>query len=230
MRLVGSLSEDPRFYPWLSGRGNLRVLLQPLGISQAEIDAAIDRVGLLEVASKKVKTYSHGMRTRLGLAQAICGDPRVLVLDEPTTGLDPVWIRELRRILRDAADSGAAVLLSSHQLTEVEESCDRAVILRDGHVAAQGSLSEIVGSSGWYVVELREEDIPGAIAAFGGIGHERLSHGIRVEADSGRLVNELLASAGIVPESVRPEGSSLEQRFFELLGEDAGRNADSRLG
>lgn len=136
---TGSMIEEPAFYPWLSGRANLQVLANTRGgCPTEEISRVLDVVGLSEVASRKVKTYSQGMRQRLGLAAAMLGRPDLLIIDEPTNSLDPAGIREIRAVLRGLADRGATVFLSSHLLAEVEQVCDRVAVFVRGRLVEEG--------------------------------------------------------------------------------------------
>lgn len=220
MSRVGSMGEEPDFYPWLSARDNLRVLFDPLGVRRAAMDDAIERVGLGDVAGAKVRTFSHGMRTRLGIARAICGDPEILILDEPTNGLDPFWIRELRTIIADFRASGAAVFLSSHHLTEVEKSCDRVILVAGGRLIGEGRVDELLQQTGWHIVSVRSDDRPRAAEALVGLEYEQISEGFRVRADSGQSVSEALMAHGVAPESLRAEQPSLEGVFFDDENED----------
>jgi ABC-2 type transport system ATP-binding protein len=131
---VAGWVEDPRFYPYLSGRVNLELLaeLDGAGADRAAIDDALDRTGLLDRASERVNGYSTGMRQRLGIASALLRKPRLLLLDEPTAGLDPGGMRDMGALVRSLSDAGAAVLLSSHQIGEVEEVCDTFSVIRRG--------------------------------------------------------------------------------------------------
>ena len=130
---VAGFVEAPRFYPYLSGRKNLEMMAAlDGGDARARIDAALETVDLTDRARHKAGGYSHGMRQRLGIAAALLRAPRLLILDEPATGLDPAGMRDMRALIRRLADGGMTVLLSSHQLAEVEELCDRVAIVRDG--------------------------------------------------------------------------------------------------
>jgi ABC-2 type transport system ATP-binding protein len=131
---TGSMIEEPAFYPWMSGRANLEVLAATSGRQpdRAEVGNVLERVGLASVAARKVKVYSQGMRQRLGLAAALLGSPPLLIIDEPTNGLDPAGIREFRDLLRDLAAAGTTIFLSSHLLAEVEQVCDRVAVIAHG--------------------------------------------------------------------------------------------------
>ena len=145
LREVGALVGAPGFYPYLSGRANLRLLarLYP-AVDEARIAAVLRRVGLEAAADRKAKTYSTGMKQRLGLAAALLHRPRLLILDEPTSGLDPVGMAEMRTLLRDLAADGVTVFLSSHLLHEVEQVCDRVAVLHRGRLLAQGPVADLL--------------------------------------------------------------------------------------
>jgi ABC-2 type transport system ATP-binding protein len=144
---VGALVDGPGFVPHLSGRENLRLAWRMTRGSEAEagLDRALEIAGLGEAIDRPFKTYSHGMRYRLGLAQALLGAPELLLLDEPTTGLDPAHIREIREAIAGAAASGATVVFSSHLLSEVERICTHAAIMNGGRLIASGPVSELRG-------------------------------------------------------------------------------------
>ena len=142
---VGAIIEEPRFHPHLTGRENLHVHAAARDrAAHDRIDGAIARVGLAARADEKVKTYSLGMRQRLGVARCLLSDPELLILDEPMNGLDPAGILEFRNLIRELVDEGRTVLLSSHLLDEVEKTCDVVAIVDDGRVVAQGTIGEIV--------------------------------------------------------------------------------------
>ena len=145
---VGALIEGAAFAPYLSGITNLRLWWESNGASwdDADVDEALAVAGLGAAVERKVKTYSHGMKQRLGIARSLLGRPELLVLDEPATGLDPQELREIRRLLRRLADRGVTILLSSHLLSEVEISCSHVVVMDRGHLVATGSVPELVGA------------------------------------------------------------------------------------
>ena len=143
---VGAIVEEPRFHPFLTGRENLRVVAAAAARPRLRgSTAALARVGLAERADERVKRYSLGMRQRLGVARALLGDPELLILDEPTNGLDPAGIHEFRGMIRGFVAEGRTVLLSSHLLDEVEKICDAVAIVDRGRVVMQGSLGELAG-------------------------------------------------------------------------------------
>jgi ABC-2 type transport system ATP-binding protein len=148
---VAGFVEEPRFYPYLSARKNLELLAAyDGGGARGRIDEVLETVELAERAGDRVKGYSHGMRQRLGIAGALLRDPRLLLLDEPTTGLDPAGIRDMRDLVRRLAEQGMTIVLSSHILAEVEALCDRVAILRRGRVVFEGALAELRDEAGGF--------------------------------------------------------------------------------
>jgi ABC-2 type transport system ATP-binding protein len=147
-RAVGAVLEATGFHPGRSGRDHLRVLAQAGGIPRARVAEVLDLAGLAEAADRRMHGYSLGMRQRLGLAAALLGDPRVLILDEPGNGLDPAGMAELRDLLRGLADDGRTVLMSSHVLSEVAQTVDRVVIIAGGTLRYAGALASLTGAKG----------------------------------------------------------------------------------
>jgi ABC-2 type transport system ATP-binding protein len=190
---IGAFIEGPGFLPHLTGRENLRLFWAASGRpdDEAELDTALDIAGLDASIDRRVKTYSHGMSQRLGIAQAMLGLPEVLVLDEPTNGLDPPQIAEMREVLQRYAETGRTVMISSHLLAEVEQTCSHVVVLHRGRLVAAGSVAEIAGAGG---VQLAVDDPAGAAA--------------------------VLAAAGISAHAV-PARRALEDVFLDLVGEDS---------
>ena len=173
---VGALVEGPAFYPYLSGSDNLARLdaadptTQPKTRS-ARVAAALDRVGLSNAAAKRVKAYSLGMKQRLGIAGALLRPRSLLVLDEPTNGLDPQGTREVRALVRSLADDGSTVLVSSHLLAEVEQICTHVGVMSRGSLVAQGTLAEFRAESGQHV-QVDTPDVAAAVDVLGGLGLE----------------------------------------------------------
>ena len=147
---VGAFIEGPGFLPHLSGRDNLRLYWAATGRppEDADFETALDIAGLGASVDRRVKTYSHGMKQRLAIAQAMLGLPELLVLDEPTNGLDPPQIAEMREVLQRYAETGRTVVVSSHLLAEVEQTCTHVVVMHKGRLVAAGSVIEIAGSGG----------------------------------------------------------------------------------
>ncbi|PZS26336.1 MAG: ABC transporter [Pseudonocardiales bacterium] len=190
---LGAFIEGPGFLPHLSGRENLRLYWAASGraADEADFDTALDIAGLGASIERRVKTYSHGMKQRLGIAQAMLGLPEVLVLDEPTNGLDPPQIAEMREVLRRYADSGRTVVVSSHLLAEVEQTCSHVVVMHRGRLVAAGSVAEIAGAGG-----------------------------VQLAVDDPDRAAQVLAAAGITAHAV-PARRALEDVFLDLVGEDA---------
>ncbi len=145
LREVGTLIPPTGFLPYLSGRENLRLLARIYpNVDERRVEEVLDRLGLKGAAHRQVKTYSTGMKQRLGLAAALLHHPKLLILDEPTSGLDPIGMRDMRRLLRSLADEGITIFLSSHLLHEVEQICDRVAILAQGRVLAEGYVRDLL--------------------------------------------------------------------------------------
>ena len=219
---VGSLIEGPGFYPYLSGRDNLRVLAGYAGVPAARIGAVLEQVDLAGRARDRFGTYSLGMKQRLGVAAALLTDPELVVLDEPTNGLDPAGITEMRALLRRLAADGRTVLLSSHLLGEVEQICDRVAVVDGGRLVAEGAVAELVGL-GRLVVEAAPVESAAAVAR-GLLGADRVEvvgaelH-LRAGPDDTARVNRELVAAGIDVTGLRRAARTLEEVFLQLTGE-----------
>jgi ABC-2 type transport system ATP-binding protein len=227
---VGAIVEEPHFHPHLTGRQNLRVNAAARGPeATGRIDAALARVGLTKRADDRVKTYSQGMRQRLGVARCLLADPELLILDEPMNGLDPAGILEMRTMIGALVAEGRTVFLSSHLLDEVEKTCDAAAVIDQGRLIAQGTISELVrGARRELVIGCDDPraaidvlDSHPAVAA----AHES-ADGVRVELagnDGAASINARLVGAGIEVFRLEPVRESLEHRFLEItsrLGAD----------
>ena len=217
---TGSMIEEPAFYPWLTGRQNLQVLAASGGgCAAAECGRVLGVTGLSEVAGRKVRTYSQGMRQRLGLAAAMLGRPPLLIIDEPTNGLDPVGIREIRGLLRDLAADGTTVFMSSHLLAEVEQVCDRVAVIVRGRVVEEGAPARLGAIRRWIRVQVDAADTAVAGRLLARWPARQLEGQFLVEHDSGRDVNAALAAGGVIAESVTVELPRLEDRFLEIVEE-----------
>jgi ABC-type multidrug transport system ATPase subunit len=225
LRRVGAVVEAPAFYPYLSGRNNLVVLSRYAGTDPAQIDPAIERVGLAERAGDKVSGYSLGMRQRLGLAAAFMKDPALYLLDEPTNGLDPYGIAAMRRIIRDLADSGRTVLLSSHLLAEVEQVCDRIGIIHHGRLQLEQTMGELRGAGGRLRVVAspvdRAAEILRGVAGVDAV--EVTDGGLDVATDPANApaIARALVQASVDLVELRETSRSLEEAFMQLTGEPA---------
>jgi ABC-type multidrug transport system ATPase subunit len=245
LRGVGALIEEPAAWGWLSGRRNLEYMARAAG-PRAEREARLGRVdevvrlvGLEDAGGKKVKAYSQGMRQRLGIALAMLGAPRVLVLDEPTNGLDPTGMREIRVLLRRLADEGTTVFVSSHLLWEVEAMCDRVGVLARGRLVAEGPPSTLRAAPAELRIEV--DDADRARHVLGGLAGVTLAD--RGAAPAGgdivvRLaapatapeVNAALVRAGLAVSALVPQRASLEDTYLSLVGEDRADGAHGRPG
>jgi ABC-2 type transport system ATP-binding protein len=228
---VGSLVEGPGFLPHLSGYENLRSYWRATGrpSADAHLDEALEIAGLGDSIHRKTKKYSHGMRQRLAIAQAMLGLPELLVLDEPTDGLDPPQIAEMRRVLRRYATDGRAVLVSSHLLAEVEQTCSHVVVMHKGRIVASGPVDEVVGESP--SVQLEVSDVAEASRVLSGLGVRSVTpdggHGLIVDMD-GTPRTELVASlvrAGVGVDRVVPR-RRLEDAFLALVGDNSRGSGD----
>ncbi len=213
---LGALIERPSHFEWLDARRNL-VISSGRGLRAAReaIDSALELVGLKSNAKQRVSRFSDGMSQRLAIAGALLGDPKLLILDEPTNGLDPIWIKNLREILLHRRAGGTAVLLTSHLLSEVEKICDRVALLEAGRVACVVGPSELDGEGQWVRVRVASPDVSGALAALNQHELERETDGtILVKHSSTREVSRRLREAGIDPEELAPVRRTLEDRLF----------------
>jgi ABC-2 type transport system ATP-binding protein len=215
---VGAVVEEPAFYPWMSGRKNLRVLAdEGAPAPPGAVEDALELVGLAEAAGRKMKTYSQGMRQRLGLAAALLRRPRLLILDEPANGLDPAGIREFRDRFRALGEQGVTVFLSSHLLGEVERICDRVAIVDHGRLIAVGGVDELGQSFARLRIVVRPEEHVAAAALLAAFDPSSPAPGVFLVANAeGRRINAALAGGGIYADSIGQERSGLEERFLAL--------------
>jgi ABC-2 type transport system ATP-binding protein len=223
---VAGFVEGPTFYPYLSAGKNLRLLADyDGGGSRSHIDEVLELVDLRDRAGDKVGGYSHGMRQRLGIAASLLRSPRLLLLDEPTTGLDPAGMRDMRDLVRRLAADGITVLLSSHLLTEVEELCNRVAIIRKGRIVYEGSLADLMGTAlGGY--RLRTNDLERArtvCVAHQGIADVRVNGAdvhFTADEDAVAALSLSLAQAGVGITALVPETATLEELFLHLTEDD----------
>jgi ABC-2 type transport system ATP-binding protein len=221
---VGALLEETSFHPGRSGRNHLRVLAAAGGHPESRINELLDIVQLTPAANRRVKGYSMGMRQRLAIASALLGDPKVLILDEPTNGLDPEGIRWFRELLRHQAGEGRTVLVSSHLLAEVAQSVDDIIVLAKGQLRAQGTLEEVLGQGGETVTQVRSpyRDHMAAALEKRGYRHQALdAEWIDVYDVTPQQVGIAAAEDGITLYGLQPRQRSLEDTFLQLTGEHA---------
>jgi ABC-2 type transport system ATP-binding protein len=222
LRTIGAALEATAFHPGRSGRNHLRTLAIAAGIPTSRTEEVLEMVELEGAADRRVKGYSLGMRQRLALAAALLGEPRILILDEPANGLDPQGMRWLRDLLRDQAAGGRTVLVSSHLLSEVSQTADELVMIRDGKLIAQTSLAEFTAGGGAQL-RVRASNLPDLIAALGATpaivtregGEVLLVSGVAAEE-----IGDLALRRGIAIHELALQRQSLEERFIELMGEE----------
>jgi ABC-2 type transport system ATP-binding protein len=224
---VGAIVEEPRFHGHLTGRENLSVIAaarEPE--AHVRIDGALARVGLSQRANDRVKSYSLGMRQRLGVARSLLADPELLILDEPTNGLDPAGIQEFRHMIRGFVDEGRTVLLSSHLLDEVEKICDQVAIVDRGQVVVQGSIAELAADGKQTILVATSDNeqalrILGQHRAIQSVAPENggvriaLYPDVEAEAAAGDISRRLVFG-GVAIRRFEPTRVSLEQRFLEI--------------
>ena len=220
-RVVGAVLEAQGFHPARSGRAHLRVCAAALGVPDERVDDVLALVGLTDAAGRRVGGWSLGMKQRLALATALLGDPRVLILDEPANGLDPEGIAWLRGFLRGFAGQGRTVLISSHQLAEVEQAADDLVVIDAGRCVYAGALDELRGGSTRVLV--RSPDpvrLAGALAADGLAEIDTLSDGrLAVGGADAARVGDVALAAGVAVHGLVEDRGDLEQMFLQLVGE-----------
>jgi ABC-2 type transport system ATP-binding protein len=221
LETIGAALEATAFHPGRSGRDHLRGLAAAAKLPRSRVEEVLELVELKGAAGRRVKGYSLGMRQRLALAAALLGDPRILILDEPANGLDPQGMRWLRDLLRAQAAEGRTVLVSSHVLSEVDQTADELVVIRDGKLVSQTTLAEFT-ASGQVPSRVRAADperLAAALAARGA-SVERDDGALLVSGLSGEEIGELALAEGIALHELAPQRSSLEQRFLEVTSGD----------
>jgi ABC-2 type transport system ATP-binding protein len=229
---VAGFVEAPTFYPYLTGRRNLELLAAFDGGDAASlIESSLETVELSERAHDRVGGYSHGMRQRLGIAAALLRDPKLLLLDEPTTGLDPAGMRDMRLLIRRLAEQGMTVVLSSHLLAEVEEVCNRVAIVRSGRIVYEGEIAELKrGAGSSYRLSTTDDERAVAVArAQHGISDVRVvSSRITFTGDEGSVaeLSQALVEAGALIRALTPQTVTLEDLFFSLTESADGQEAE----
>jgi ABC-type multidrug transport system ATPase subunit len=220
---IGALIEAPGFYPSLSGRDNLRVLAHHSGAPRLRVDFILDEVGLAQRARDRFATYSQGMKQRLGVAAALLKDPELLILDEPTNGLDPAGMVEMRSLIRELAHGRRTVLLSSHLMQEVEQVCDRAGVISKGALIKEGTVDELRGENTLRVVAKPLEKAGRLIEGVSGVTAVATVDGVlrvKTDPDVAPAINHTLVNAGIAVWELAPERATLEEVFLELTNHE----------
>jgi len=217
---VGSMVEAPAFFPNFSGRRNLELHARIAGLGRAEVDRALDQVGLASRGRDPFRAYSLGMKQRLGLAAALVKDPELLILDEPANGLDPAGIKEVRDLVRRLGEEGRTVFVSSHLLGEVQQMCDRVAIIARGRLVTTGTVDEVLAHGHRAALVVRVAESERAAAVLRGAGFEVTVDGdalhVLAESEQAARVNELLANEGLYLSELRPAEIDLETVFLEL--------------
>jgi len=216
---VGSLVEGPAFYPYLSGQDNMRVVARYAGVPVSRIGEALRSVELADRASDKYTTYSLGMKQRLGVAAALLKNPELVVLDEPTNGLDPAGMRDMRRLVRALGADGRTVLLSSHLLGEVQQICDRVGVIDRGRMIFEGTVDQLRGGSELIVAAAPSDVARAALEAMHEVDGVRSREGalrVRAEDRHTALINRTLVAAGVAVTELRRDERQLEDVFLDM--------------
>jgi ABC-2 type transport system ATP-binding protein len=216
---TGSMIESPAFYPYLSGLDNLRLLAEYAEVPRQRVDEVLELVDLADRAPDRFSTYSLGMKQRLGVAAALLKDPELVILDEPTNGLDPTGMRDMRRLIRELGSDGRTVLLSSHLLGEVQQICDRVGIIDSGRMVAEHNVEDLRGELELVVRATPRDTAQSVLTDFLGTGTVHLyDDTLRVKVDPGRAaeINRVLVQAGIAVSELHSTERALEDIFFEL--------------
>jgi len=232
LRRTSAVLENSPFYPYLSGRDNLEVFARTMqNVDKKRIDEVLETVGLKKRARSKTKTYSLGMRQRLSVAVALLSDPELIILDEPTNGLDPSGIIEVRQLISQLGEQGKTIFLSSHLLHEVEQVCNHVAVLNKGKVIAQGPVDELLHRG--KMLQVRVSDVDAAVSLLTDVEWiktiETEEEVIFVEAEEERFpdINEMLVKAGIRVSEMKKSTESLEDFFLETIEEEGGGAGDA---
>lgn len=221
LKKVGAIIENPNFYPYMSGYDNLRLVCKIKGVDISKIDEKLEIVGLTDRKNSKFKTYSLGMKQRLAIASALLNDPEILILDEPTNGLDPQGIHQIRQIIKDIANDGTTILLASHLLDEVEKVCSHVVVLRKGEKLYSGRVDEMISSHGFFELKADKHDelikILESDESFGKIKvEEGLITAFLNNPMESSTFNKLMFEMGITLSHLVKRKQSLEEQFLQL--------------
>jgi ABC-2 type transport system ATP-binding protein len=225
MARIGAIVETPAFYPYLSGWDNLKVMADYAGVPDSRLGDALEQVELTPRARTKFSTYSMGMKQRLGVAAALIKEPELLILDEPTNGLDPQGMIDMRKLIVELGKGDRTVLVSSHLLGEVEQMCTRIGVIQKGKLVAEGTIGELRGAA---TLSVRAEPIPQAqeilarMLGAGAISQRDGVFSLRVDAARAAEVNRALVTGGVEVSELVSGQRSLEDVFIELTGSEGG--------
>jgi ABC-2 type transport system ATP-binding protein len=224
LRRTGSLIEGPGFYPYLSGRANLRTVARYAGVPADRVEEALASVGLAERGADRFGTYSLGMKQRLGVAAALLKDPQLVLLDEPTNGLDPQGMREMRTLIADLGRQGRTVILSSHLLAEVQQVCGRVAVIDRGRIVREGTVEELRGEAELEIVATPSDTALARLQALPFVEQVRRVDGALVARAATRHtaeINRVLVEAGVAVTGLRRAERALEDVFFDLTDHDS---------
>lgn len=234
-KTIGTLLETPNFYHYLSGEDNLRIAARIKGKGEEDIDKVLETVNLLQRKTSKFNTYSLGMKQRLAIASALLGDPEILVFDEPTNGLDPAGIAEIRELIKELNQKGKTIIMASHILDEVEKVCTHVAIIQKGVLKTVGSVKEVMNTSGsddasTVLIEICAADnaalknvlqkMPGVLSITNFDQHLQITCNEQVTAVA---VNQFCFNNGIILSQLNEKRKSLEARFLEITGKQSDR-------
>ena len=227
LKKVGAIIERPNFYPYMTATQNLELICKIKGISSGKIDEKLTIVNLFERKDSKFSTFSLGMKQRLAIASALLNDPEILILDEPTNGLDPQGIHEIRKIIKSIASNGTTILLASHLLDEVEKICSHVIVIRKGIKLYSGRVDEMTASNGFFElkVESNQEKLIAILKGHPAIGKinknkETIITTLNTEISSTEL-NEFLFKKGIILSHLVKRKPSLKQQFLDLTNKNS---------
>ncbi|GAA4270553.1 ABC transporter ATP-binding protein [Hyunsoonleella aestuarii] len=221
LKKVGAIIERPNFYPYMTASENLKLVCKIKGVDYSKIDEKLEIVGLLERKDSKFKTYSLGMKQRLAIASALLNDPEILILDEPTNGLDPQGIHQIREIIKQIAAKGTTILLASHLLDEVEKVCTHVVVLRKGKKLYSGRVDEMISSHGFFELKTnKEQELLSFLEQDKSFGNIKVEEGLITaflnEPMSSEDFNRKLFDEGIILTHLVQRKESLEEQFLQL--------------
>jgi ABC-2 type transport system ATP-binding protein len=221
---VGAIVETPALFPRFSGRRNLQILARIDGLGKATIEEVLTKVGLADRADDAVRSYSLGMKQRLGIAAALMKDPQVLVLDEPANGLDPAGIVEVRELVRGLGAEGRTVFISSHILSEIQHTADQVAILAKGRLIKAGPVQEVLAAQRGEGVIVKVRDLQAGLAALTEDGLQATAKGdalrVPVAPEDTERISRILAERGLFVTELRPDEVDLETVFLELTADE----------
>lgn len=221
LKKVGAIIERPNFYPYMSAYENLKLVCKIKGVDYSKIIEKLELVGLLERKHSPFRTFSLGMKQRLAIASALLNDPEILILDEPTNGLDPQGIHQIRELIKEIAKSGTTILLASHLLDEVEKVCTHVVVLRKGEKLYSGRVEDMISSHGFFELKCdNQEALTAFLKSINSIGkiieNDELITAFLKEAMDAKTLNKMLFDNGFVLSHLVKRKESLEQQFLKL--------------